>query len=1007
MKRIITLLLAVLMVAGTLATSVSARTYKDPTLKQEVTIGYEDYLEKSFNEIYQTYLKDEEGDPFYKYLSEGWNFPYEKLDTMVKVYEKDGYELYYEYYTGEVACIDTRTGQSLFTNPYDISAMTSTASQEVKKQLFSQLIIQFLDNGQTKTFNSYTEAAVKNQILLKNIKNGIRVEYTIGDEATTRLVPRMITKERFEKLIMSKVVDAPKKVRDRLSGGGYWVLYDISDESYSESKVRQLLEKWPILEKFPIYFFDDSKLGYLTKAEQTIKNYCPEYSYDDLEYDHELTGYTGNDAAPPLFKMALEYSIEDNGLNVRLPANGIRFDESMYQLTSVSVLPYMGAGSKLRTGYTFIPDGSGALIRFEDITNTYNISGEMYGADYSYHEIVGQHAEVMRYPVFGVVTDYDEGTEGYVGIITEGDSMAKVLSTHGGNMHNWNSVYASFNPRPYDSYELSGGATWTVTSSRRYTGSYTIRYMMLNDNAAKNGDKGAYEANYVGMAKAYRDYLTTSGQLTRLTKDDVQKDLPIYIESFGSMQTDDRFLSIPIKVDTPITTFEDVKTMYDQLAEKGVTNVNFKLTGFANGGLDYTAPYKLEWMRVLGGSSGFKDLVNYANEKKFGIYPDFDFTYIQNDTSFDGLSLKKHAVRTIDNRYTSKRYYDAATQTWNNDFALAISPSVYEYLYGGLSSHLDDYELKGISAGTLGTELNSDFDKSDPYNREDAKAFTQDILGKMQEKYSVMVNGGNAYTFKNADIILGMATESSKYVKSSASVPFIGMVLHGYLQTAGTAFNMEGDVESALLHAIENGSNLYFYLSYRNTELLKESVAFSDYYSVGYDVWKEELVEYYNELNDAIGDLQTVLISGHHFIDAERIPDADELEADEAQAKLEADVAAQEKAEAKAKADLEKKRIDRLKALGQYEGGSKKDDDSGDEDEEIEDEEDEDDEGGGIGFEIEEEVSKYATSDGTVIVVEYENGTSFILNYNSFAIKAAYNGQNYEIDSLGYVRIDG
>ena len=52
-------------------------------------------------------------------------------------------------------------------------------------------------------------------------------------------------------------------------------------------------------------------------------------------------------------------------------------------------------------------------------------------------------------------------------------------------------------------------------------------------------------------------------------------------------------------------------------------------------------------------------------------------------------------------------------------------------------------------------------------------------------------------------------------------------------------------------------------------------------------------------------------------------------------------------------------------------------------------------------------VNKYLTTEGTVVRVEYEGGTSFILNYNSFAVKAVYNGTVYEIDSLGFVRIDG
>lgn len=1018
LKRIITLLLAALMVVGAITTAVGARSYRDPETGEMKEV---DYDEMTFDEIYDTYLNSTKDGSRVNYLAEPYNVASEKLAQMVKVYtdEERNTELWYEFYTGEVAIRNTVTDQYLFTNPYDISAIDSIASAEVKKQLLSQIMLTFLDNGTTKTFYSYSDAATKGQIRLKNIKGGIRVEYTIGDEATTYLVPRMIEKNRFETLIRDKITNPV--IQKKMSGEGYYILYDINDPNYSEGKVRNLLEQWPILEKMAVYIFDETestKIGYLKWAETYIKTYCPEYSYDDLEYDHELTGYTGNDEAPPNFKMALEYIVTDDGVDVRLPANGIRFDESVYQLTSVSVLPFMGAGHSRYTGYTFVPDGSGALIRFEDITSTYNISGEMYGADYSYHEIVGQHAEVMRYPVYGVVTNKGSTSDGFVGIITEGDSMARVLSTHGGNMHNWNSVYATFNPRPYDTYSLSssvltgGGASWTVTSKRRYTGSYRIKFIMLTDEktATEAGLKKYYEPSYSGMAHAYQDYLVNDGQLKALTSEELKKDLPLYIESFGSMETDDRFLSIPIKVDTALTTFDDIKTMYDDLAEAGVSNVNFKLTGFANGGLESTVPYKLEWMRVLGGDSGFKDLVNYSKEKGFGIFPNFDFTYMYRDTSFDGFSLKKHAVKTIDSRYTSKRYYDAATQEWQNDFAIAVSPASYEYLYSGLESRLEPFGLTGIAVGTLGTDLNSDFDEDDPYNREDTKELTKEVLGRMSEKYSVMLDGGNAYTFPYADVILGLSTESSKYVRSSESVPFIGMVLHGYISTAGTAFNMEGDIDTALLHAIENGSALYFILSYRNTELLKESLNYSDYYSVGYDVWKPEMIEYYNKINEAISDLQTVKIKDHRSIEGMRVADEDELKADAAIIAEAQAAKALADAEKAAKEELARLRAERRKALGlvdeeEVDVGSD-DDDEEEVDEDTENTDADTENEGGENSAIIDVTSKYKTTEGTVICVEYENGVKFILNFNSFDIKADLDGTEYNVDSLGFVRID-
>ncbi|MBQ7828309.1 MAG: hypothetical protein IJ386_08605 [Clostridia bacterium] len=1039
-KRIITGLLSLAMIAGTF-------TVLDIAPASTVLAdNSEGWLSKV----------DEEGEPLINYTTQAYETPQDKLATMELVYEGAGYQLWYEYYTGEVVCIDTTTGQMLWTNPYNVSSTKYVAAAATKHKLLSQIELKYELNGTTYTMLSYNEAAQKGQITMKKIKSGIRVEYAMGDMVTQRLVPRLIEKSRFENYVASKIPETDRKAWERMGckmiyegsdDGGFYLFYDINDTSYSERKVLEIIEQFPIAERMAFYVIDpDTSAKELATLESYILKYAPEYTYDELEYDHDLTGYVAKDENPPLFRMALEYTIAEDGLEVRLPANGIRFDESTYKLTSVSVLPWMGCGTHVETdlgttstGYTFIPDGSGSLIRFEEVADTvYNVAGDMYGYDFAYHNISGQHAEIMRFPVYGVVSDkssieskYVDGkivkeekitSEGYVAIITEGDTMASLMSSHGGRTHIFDTVYPSFNPRPFDSYNLADSinigksATWTVTSSRKYTGSYRIKYVMLMDDsvAAENGIKDYYEASYVGMAKAYQDYLEEEGIITRLTKDDVDEDIPLYIESFGSIKTADRFLTVPITVDTPLTTFEDVATMYDELTEAGVGKINFRLRGFANGGMKSTVPYKLKWVEAVGGSDGFAELVKYSKDNDFGIFPDFDFAYINDQQNFDGLNLKKHAVRTIDNRYTSKRYYDAASQTFENDFALALSPSIFDYFYENLNKSYAKYEPTGISLSTMGSDLNSDFDEDDPYNREDSKNFTVDFLAKAQENYEVMVDSGNAYTFQNVDHILGMSTESSKYMKASESVPFIGMVLHGYIKTAGTALNMEGDIETALLRAIENGSSLYFIMSYRNTEMLKEDDAYSTYFSVGYETWKDDAIKYYTTVNEVLADLQTSLIVDHEFIDAARVPDADELEADAELEKLEAEIAAAEKAESDRLAALKAERDALRKQLGLVENDDAAEDDEDDtsNEEEITDEEESDEEESDEDEAPEQVVEieglgdpKYYTVSGTVVKVEYDTGAAFLLNYNSFDVNAMYNGELITIEALDFVRI--
>ena len=979
-----------------------------------------------------------------------------KLNTMKRYLENDRYSLYAEPWTGEVYCYDKKSGQVLSTNPYDV--YTTGTTDEKKKELMSQIIIKYSDlTGAVKTYTSYEQAAMNEQIQIKNIKGGIRVEYTIGRSESSYLVPRQISMARMEEMIFSKLPgwdeyieagrteEAEKNLPFLSKQVIYkYIAYDPNNTSLPERVIVDMQTKFPVTKKkkLAIYVLDSSvtqrELG---KIEAAIKEYSPEYTYDDMEKDHLETEYNGTSVEPALFKLALEYSLTDTGMKVSLPANGIRYDETNYKLEEFQLLPYIGAGSNEYTGYNFLPDGSGALTRFEDyVGKSVNISGSMYGTDYAYITIEGSRSETMRFPVFGIVEntekteqrketvlvpqiDPETGEEtqveqvrfvketysqpkGFLAIIEEGDALVSIMSTSGSTTHKFYSVITKFTPRPKDQYKLSSSisvgssSAITVVSERKYVGNLTMNFVMLTAPSIaeeKNIDK-YYETSWVGMAKAYRDYLEQSGSLKPLASSDVADQMPLYIETFGSISTTKRILSMPIEVDVALTSFEDVKKMYDELAAAGVSNINFKLTGYANGDMyGQTIPSTVKWAKSVGGEDGFKDLVAYAKEKGFGIYPDFDFTSVSSLKTGDGFRLKKHATKTINDQYVYKVVYNGVSGAYDT-VGLLVSPSAYSYFFDKFEPKYSKFDLGAISVASLGNDLNSDFDTDEPYNREDSRELVTQFFEKIEEKYpSVMTEGGNAYTLRYLDHLLGVSLQSSRYALTSTSVPFAGVVLHGYLNFAGTPINMEGDIDYAILKAIENGSALYFILSYDNTELLKESVSLSKYFSVRYDIWRDELIRQYNKLNDAIGSLQTTPITGHAFLKGERIPDADEVEADLK--------AAEEAVNELYDTQLRNAYIAMIRQMReQYLAGSIP-----------------------AGLEIKPEVpekpevkvtvgglqedgsyteTKYTTEDGTVVKVTYGDKVSFLINYNNFAIKTwDETGKEYTVDKYSFVKI--
>ncbi len=917
------------------------------------------------------------------YHGQIFNTPEEKLATMTKMMEKNGVEMWIDPVSGEIATVDIATGAILFSNPYDLNGTdmdvqngtNRNGSLTTQKEILSQIVIQYTaTDGNNKTLHSFEEAAMREQIKIVKIKNGLRVEYTIGREETRKLVPRLITIENFEKFIESplqEAVDAKKISQFDYNKLviGFYTKYEITGNKRTDDKN---ISRYPAMKDMKVgeglyECAPDIKALELNKLEAMIKEYCVDYTFEQMDADHDETGYVSTDTKYPVFKLALEYSLDENGaLVVRMPCNGLRYDMSAYTLESMSILPYMGAGNGKNPGYNFFPDGAGSLFDFEKLSTkqVVNVRGKVYGNDYAYHELTGTYQKTLRYPVYGSVateviysfTTMDEaGTvknwqvsntvidptdkeafqewldwngswediygnkyqklpmtlvsevtsrtyeRGYVAIIEEGDSLAEIETYHAGSTSPYHTMRNYFNPKPKDSYSLNGAlsvsgnaSSYTVVSDRKYTGSITISYTMLNDVAqgeeAQKQDPSYkyYEPTWLGMAEAYRDSLVADGTLSKLSPQETATDIPLYIESFGALETQQVIASIPMDVMTPLTTFENVLTMYNELSGAGVKNINFKLTGYANGGMYYTVPSTLKWEKAVGGEEGLKKLVEEAqkvNDKgdgsKLGLYPDFDFAYIQSNTWFDKTNMKDDAVKTIDNRYTSFRQYSATWQTYVSFYQLAVSPARYSKFYNMLLENYKNYGLIGMSVSTLGNTLNSDFDEDEPYNREDNKEFTVQAFSDLKKAgYSLMTDSGNAYTWGYVDHLINMDLDSSRFVKSSASVPFIGAVLHGYVEFAGTPFNEEGDTDYAILRAIENGAGLYFILSYQNTNELKEDAYLSQYYSVRYDIWEEDIVSYYNKLNGLLKDVQGKVIVEHKFLEGERVLDRDELIAD-------------------------------------------------------------------------------------------------------------------------------
>ena len=667
-----------------------------------------------------------------------------------------------------------------------------------------------------------------------------------------------------------------------------------------------LLTEVPILnEGVSVLTLDDYSLPTFKLANDAIASVLGDaYTKESAKEDLAKTGYVKNDVVNNAsFLISINYTLNEKGeLYFEVPMSAPYFvnNNSNYSIKSITPLKYFGSGDIYKDGYIFFPDGSGTIVNYDNINEIQaNYYSSTYGNDYGYASLTPSkaHIEQATMPIYGQVcevaanaktreiTGEETITNGFFAIIEEGSSLMDITFTSTSGSHKHASTAARYAPHPMDQRDLSQSLSagikgkYYIVSNSRYEGTYKTKITMLVDEKLADYVPDSYAPNYVGMANCYRHYLIQKGVLSQLAESETKKALPLYIETLGAMDVTQRILSFPVVVSTPLTTFDNIATMYSELSALGVKNINFRLNGFANGGMVSTYPVNVKWQDSLGGKDGLNKLLSYADEtnKKvdqgynLGVYPDFDFLYIYKTDFFNGVNYSGTAAIMVDNRYASKQSFNAILQVYESIYAMVVSADSYDELYERFNKEYSKYGLDTLSVATLGAELNSNFDLENAINRETSLKYVDRLLSKMSDDYSVMTDVGNVYAWKYADHILNAPIDSSHYKYSSYTIPFYGMVLHGYVNYAGSPLNYSGTADYDILRSIESGASLQYILCYDNSNYLKADPNLSKYYGVDYKNWKDIIAEQYAKLNSAIGDLQNDVITDHRVLISERV----------------------------------------------------------------------------------------------------------------------------------------
>ncbi len=746
---------------------------------------------------------------------------------MKGIAENDQLQLLADDQTGAIAVVHKASGEVWHSNPPGRESDPLAAGVN-KSLLSSQLKLDFYNSyGQMNSVNSHADSVAYKQIGMEEIANGVRVNYRFGsDKKTIDDLPKKISKSRFEQNLLSKLDSAGQRTLKI---------------AYTEDAEQG------------VYVRSDGALKGL-QLERALKAFEDAgYTEEDLLVDIEENHLDQTKPEPRVFHASVEYTLDGDSLLAKIPASSIDFPAE-YPVNAISFLSFFGAGGPEEEGSILVPDGSGALIHFNNGKARYpSYQQSVYGTDRSMSGIeTAESSQEVRLPVFGIIR---EGGA-FIGIIEEGAPAATINADVSGRLNSYNYVYPTFTV--INKGDLSLDANGQQRSLPKFQedpmgSDFTVRYAFV----------GKQSASYQGLAAYYRKYLEQHDGLPAIAERNGEN-MPFYLQLVGSIYKKKHFAGIPYRALEPLTTFEQAQSILTDMSKRGIHDIKLKYSGWFNNGLAHEVPGSVSVDQQVGGEKGLRRLLSYASENGVTLYPD---VAILTALSGSGFNETKEAARTL--RGVPAEIYSFNPALNRRDRtgspAYVISP---RFIGGYTEAFLKDYGkygANGVSLSDLAAELDSDFRKRRQIDRTESEQLSLDALNKIEDAdLQVMADGGNAYALPFLTDITHAPMSSSRFKIEDAEIPFYQMVVRGYIDYTGAPYNLSAytDAKPYILKCLEYGSGVYFQWMYEPNHKIKDT-AHNDLFSANYALWIDEAARIYEEVNDFLKKVRHDRIVGH------------------------------------------------------------------------------------------------------------------------------------------------
>jgi hypothetical protein len=549
----------------------------------------------------------------------------------------------------------------------------------------------------------------------------------------------------------------------------------------------------------------------------------------------------------PQIGLTLIVTLTENGFTAEIPQASIIENDPNQTIGSLYIYPFLGhTRLGADAGYMFIPDGQGALIKLQDNDRRFatgfnepvfgrniGMEVEMIFNQFSGYDFVDD-PEMILMPVYGMV--HTERGIGFLGVITSGAENANIEAWPNGASTSFDWITTRFLYR-HIFMQPMGLASGTIDSRtprpNRVDAKLTFLFVTGED------------ANYAGLAVAYRDYLDAAGAFKNAVRDDFN----VGVTFLGGEQRDWALFRLNVNM----TSFRQAENMLNELAGAGVTGIFARYDGWMRGGATNGWPNRgFNPASNLGGRSDLISLRDTARSLGGDLALMIDPMCIITDARpLEALNgLRRVTGRTAEfsggvmRRTTPSRTVENCERTaqafTRHDFIadiMCVSHFLTSYSEGG-----------------------------NFFCRTDCAVLHEQAVDFFD---APVLSLPFANLWHHARMFTNMPWRGSGYLYVYRDVPFLSIATSGRIPVYMEYVNFQPNRRRFFLTLVETGARPMFYVTHEDAAQLRLTNR-RNVYTSEYELYRDQIIRYHHELSNLhthIGNASIV----RHYVDEDEV----------------------------------------------------------------------------------------------------------------------------------------